>query len=376
MSDVASTPRETNGAIVRAQLQRILAAKAFSDSPNASRFLSYVVEQTLQGRGQNLKEYTIGVEVFERGESFDPRVDTVVRVEASRVRKRLADYYGSDRRDDAVRIDLPRGGYTPVFTKRAPNPVPFRNWKKFLIASGLVLAAVASVWIIRTVVNRAIANRLPLVLSVAVLPFNNVGGDAHDRVLCDGVLETLTTRLSEQEQLQTSFWVVDAADIRESGIHSPAEALRTFGVNLAVTGSIQRPKDMVGITVNLIDTRTRKHLGAKTILLRNAEFNALEDEVEAAVIGMLKLQIPPSRRTGLVARNTSEPGAEDFYLQGRGYLQRGPESAQNAASLFQKAVDRDRNYVLAYTALGEAYLQCMNPQRNEIGSTRQKRTSK
>ena len=94
---------------VRAQLERILASSAFATAKSARRFLRYVVEETLAGRGEQIKEYVVGVAVFGRGEQYDPRADAVVRVEATRLRNRLRDYYQNDGRAEPVAIELPKG---------------------------------------------------------------------------------------------------------------------------------------------------------------------------------------------------------------------------------------------------------------------------
>ena len=133
MPSAEPTPPNAAGvsaAAVRAELDKILSAQAFANSGRQSRFLRFVVEQTLDGRGPQLKEYPIGVEVYDRGEGYDPRVDTIVRVEASRLRSRLAEYYKTEGLADPLRIDLPRGSYVPSFTPivapAAPSPHAIR----------------------------------------------------------------------------------------------------------------------------------------------------------------------------------------------------------------------------------------------------------
>ncbi|HEX5961306.1 MAG TPA: tetratricopeptide repeat protein [Rhodanobacteraceae bacterium] len=96
---------------VRAELARVLASDVFCNAPILSRFLRYVVEQRIDGIETSPKEYTIGVDVFERGAGFDPRVDTIVRVHARRLRKRLKDYYEHAGRDDPLKITIPKGHY-------------------------------------------------------------------------------------------------------------------------------------------------------------------------------------------------------------------------------------------------------------------------
>ena len=86
---------------VRAQLERLLASEALATSSRLRRFLSFIVERTLDGEGQKLKEYAVGIEVFDRDDQYNPRIDSIVRVEAGRLRARLDEYLqsgGSGRR--------------------------------------------------------------------------------------------------------------------------------------------------------------------------------------------------------------------------------------------------------------------------------------
>lgn len=101
---------------VRAQLARLLDSRGFSRSERLSRFLAYIVEETLAGRKSRLKEYTIATRVYERSETFDPAADTIVRVEARRLRAALETYYEQEGAADAVRIAVPKGRYEPVFS--------------------------------------------------------------------------------------------------------------------------------------------------------------------------------------------------------------------------------------------------------------------
>ena len=119
-------PTEAAPETVLAELEKILSSNAFAHSERHSRFLRFVVEQTLQGKGDQLKEYLLGVEVFHRPPSFDPRIDSTVRTEASRLRSRLKEYYEGEGRDDPILIELLKGSYIPLFQKRdvLPNQIP------------------------------------------------------------------------------------------------------------------------------------------------------------------------------------------------------------------------------------------------------------
>src|SRR5580700_8214747 len=110
-------PREiqdSDGKIV-AQLDRILSSKGFRRADRLKRFLTFTVNETLAGHGEQLKEFVIGVEVFDKGPKFDPRSDPIVRVQARRMRGQLAHYYNDEGQNDEILIELPKGGYTPIF---------------------------------------------------------------------------------------------------------------------------------------------------------------------------------------------------------------------------------------------------------------------
>src|SRR5438874_12328879 len=109
------------------QLERILDSAQLAASPSLSRFLRYIVEETVAGRGGNIRESVLGVHVFDRGEDFNPRMDPIVRVQARNLRVRLARYYEGPGRDDKIRIELPKGTYVPIFhglTEEAPSAAP------------------------------------------------------------------------------------------------------------------------------------------------------------------------------------------------------------------------------------------------------------
>jgi len=119
---------------VRQQLRRILDSDVFRRSAQMERFLTLIVERSLLGHPEQLKEYALGRDVFHRGEDYDPRADAIVRVEAQRLRRKLREYYESQGTGDLVMIDIPAGAYVPAFRyvqlgpiTRAPDP-PVRNY--------------------------------------------------------------------------------------------------------------------------------------------------------------------------------------------------------------------------------------------------------
>ena len=104
---------ESDQKAIRHQLDRILNSGPFHQSQRRQRFLEYLVNETLAGRSDRLKGYNIALEVFDRPETFDPIFDPVVRIEAGRLREKLREYYETDGQSDPIRIDLPKGTYTP-----------------------------------------------------------------------------------------------------------------------------------------------------------------------------------------------------------------------------------------------------------------------
>lgn len=174
---------------VRAELDRILAAKGFTGAGRLSKLLRYVVEKTLAGKTDQLKEYVVGLEVFERDDKYDPRLDSIVRVEAGRLRSRLDEYYSADGAHSPIRISLPKGGYTAQFTRHAaPHPAASsvaapvdatprrRSWVTMPLAATLIVTVAAMVFWLGSRDRHPPPDLRP---TAAVLPFeaNMIGGD-------------------------------------------------------------------------------------------------------------------------------------------------------------------------------------------------------
>lgn len=120
----ASAVPEIAAQSVREQLAKILAGDAFTDSERMRRFLLLVVEEKPKNSPGRLKEFVIGVEVFDKKPPYDPRLDPIVRVEARRLRVKLREYYETQGRIDNILIDLPKGSYSPTFSLRSASAAP------------------------------------------------------------------------------------------------------------------------------------------------------------------------------------------------------------------------------------------------------------
>src|SRR5579863_9296920 len=109
----------------QAQIQRILQSKAFRTSEVHKNLLSYLADKSLAGEADGLKEYTVGLDVFAKPSSYDPRQESTVRMHVGRLRQKLAEYYRTAGVDDAVIVDLPKGGFRVTFEPRpVPEPLP------------------------------------------------------------------------------------------------------------------------------------------------------------------------------------------------------------------------------------------------------------
>src|SRR6266852_4966170 len=119
---------ESRSGVIRSQLEKIISSAGFARNERLSGLLRFVIEQELDGKGDQLKESIIGVEVFGRRPDYDVRQDSVVRTEAGKLRARLAEYYVAEGAADGLIIELPKGGYKPAFRRlekaTAPVPVP------------------------------------------------------------------------------------------------------------------------------------------------------------------------------------------------------------------------------------------------------------
>jgi tetratricopeptide (TPR) repeat protein len=139
----------TEPSAVLHEVERIASSRPFRSSASLVRLLRFLVAETEAGRGDRLKEYTLGTEVFDRGEGFDPRVDTIVRVQARRLRAKLTEYYGTEGQHDPVVIRLAPGSYVPAFELQPPigvrRPTLRSQWPLRALAAGtLVLCAMTA----------------------------------------------------------------------------------------------------------------------------------------------------------------------------------------------------------------------------------------
>jgi len=235
-----------------------------------------------------------------------------------------------------------------------PAPTPARATGRRVAMVAVLLVALAAGW---GPLRRALRPPLPEQKQLAVLPFNSAGDDAEGRAFAEGLVETLTSKLTQLERFHGSLWVVPASEVRAAAVTSAAAARRSFGASLVVTGSVQRAGDLVRLTANLVDAGSLRQLRAVTVDARRDELTLLQDGLTERVAAMLELEVSDEARRVLGAGTTSIAGAWELYVQGRGHLAsyENLASVEKAIAAFQQALQRDPGYALAYAGLGEAH---------------------
>ncbi|HSU30830.1 MAG TPA: hypothetical protein VLJ11_06315 [Bryobacteraceae bacterium] len=140
--------RPASSSAVRVQLSKVLESAGFVRAPRMRRFLEYIVQETLAGRANQLCEYSIGISVFGRDDSFEPGLDPIVRNDARRLRQKLVEYYVGphEENDSQVRIEIPKGGYVPVFNTISHAQISKRSEQYRLSIKLIRIADGAEIW--------------------------------------------------------------------------------------------------------------------------------------------------------------------------------------------------------------------------------------
>ena len=225
------------------------------------------------------------------------------------------------------------------------------------LAVALVLASAAIA--ARSRISRWLGIGQPPVaqMHLAILPFTPASNDPNSRAFAQGLTETLAVRLT---QLTSSYplQIVSPREISADEIRTAEQARKNFGVNLVLEGNLRQSSDLVRVSYSLVDTTRLTQLRADTVTVSAGNPFEVEDRVLESILTQLGLELKPRERLTLFTHGTQQPGAYDYYLRGRGYLQEyeRPENLESAVTVFQNALKNDPNYALAYAGLGEAHL--------------------
>lgn len=322
---VASVPMSHRITVdcIRTQVARILSSRTFMRSERLARFLRFTVDQSLQGNAASLKEFVLGIEVFDKGENFDPRMDPIVRVEARRLRYKLRKYYETEGREDLLLIELPKGSYVPVVQE--------------------LDSAVADK-------GRADGRQ-----SIVVLPFVNLGSEGEDEYFSDGLTEELISALTKIESLRVVAW--NSAFQLKGKVRDTRRIAEQLDVDVILEGNVRRSGDSLRITAQLIRTSDGSYIWSDSYERGVRDVFAVQDEISAAVGDVLRLKLGGTASSLTAGKHTESLEAYHLYLKGRYYWnKRTEESLLRSIEFFQQSLAADPQYAPAYSGLADAYI--------------------
>ena len=311
---------------VRNQLARVVNSPGFVSSARLCRFLTHIVNRTIDGDIDSLKEFSIAMEVFDRSSEYDPNVDAIVRVEARRLRAKLKAYYEDGPGTvDPVLIGLRPGSYVPVFRWLDAQPAKHREEIGSAPAPGRQC--------------------------VAVLPFVNMSPEPEQDYFCEGITEEITNSLTRVSGLnviaRTSAFHFKGAsiDIREVG--------QRLGADLVIEGSVRKAGEQLRITAQAIQTESGHHLWSETFRRELKDVFAIQEEIAQSVADLLRLHIPE-------VQGADRPSAPDLdaytrYLRARFLIhQQSPETLRAALEQLRRLTEIYPGYALAYSGMAAA----------------------
>jgi TolB-like protein len=325
-SPASSTADPVPATAVRDQLVRVVNSPGFVSSTRLCRFLTHIVNRTIDGDIDSLKEFSIAMEVFDRTSKYDPNIDAIVRVEARRLRGKLKAYYEDGQGTvDPVLIGLRPGSYVPVFRWLDAQPAKHREEIGAATPPGRIC--------------------------VAVLPFVNMSPEPEQDYFCDGISEEITnslTRVSGMKVIaRTSAFHFKGAnvDIREVG--------QRLGANLVIEGSVRKAGEQLRITAQAIQTESGHHLWSETFRRELKDVFAIQEEIAQSVADLLRLHMPGVEG----AVRPSAPGLDAYtkYLRARFLIhQQSPETLYTALEQLRKLTETYPDYALAYSGMATA----------------------
>jgi len=305
----------------RKQLARILASRTFHQADRLKRFICFVVEETISGRGTQLKEFLLGMEVFGKDARFDPRTDPIVRVQARRLRVRLARYYSEEGQEDDILIELPKGGYSPVFKRHLPPP--------------------------KRLATAALVGRN----TVVVIPFTDYSPQGDQAFFCKGMAEEIIQTLMRLTNIRV---VSPGSQTGSEGVSDPRDAADRLNAAITITGSVRRSHDEFRITTHLIDGAGGRYIWTDTVDRRMDDIFAIQEEVAAAVAEKLAAEFS-GEWAAKGQKPTGNLAAYNLYLQGRYHMgQRTEEGLRLAVEFFERAIVEDEHFAEAFCGLADA----------------------
>lgn len=369
---------EAEAIAIREQLSRMLQCDLFAQANRQCRFLNFIVEATLSGQAERLNQFMIGVDVFDRDESFDPVTDSIVRVEAGRLRSKLNEYYAGIGQDDPILISLPKGGYGVLIqiksgqeATRAPTSERISKQPKtslIVLVVGLIIGGVYVGFFMPANIETTgdLSNALQTQNAdntsesvvqlikrqaekpiIAILPFDNMSTDPAQEYFSDGITEDIITDLSIISGLtviarhSTFVYKGKSFSIREIG--------EKLGARYVLEGSVRKDGNRLRITTQLIDSLTDTQIWANRYDRNLDDIFAIQSEVSRMIVNALEVKLTDLEQKRLGHKGTDNTEAHDFFLRAREqfYLFTG-EDINNSINLFSKSIDLDPLYAKAY----------------------------
>ena len=343
MTSLATNWNASDQALLNTCLDKLLLSPIFDKSPRQQDLLRYLVKETLAGNAQRLKGYTLGVEIFNRGADFDPNLDAIVRVEATRLRNKLREYYDTLGMQDNVRIELPKGAYALEITLQQNHMTDIvlnQNLNQSLDQSASTTPASTP---------RLIEDRP----SLAVLPFTNIASDNAKEYFADGVVDSLISMFSRLSGL----FVISrqSAFTYKNSIKTSEQIANELGVRYLLEGSVQHAGNQVRVTAQLVDTQNGGHIWSDRYDRELKDIFALQDELTQNIVSVLQIKLDGAEAALFGIQETKSIGAHDYLLQAiathRKYTEK---TTKDAIALYNKALASDPNYAAAHAWLARS----------------------
>ncbi len=271
----------------------------------------------------------------------------------------------ADLKADLKRLkrDIVTGKITPVPIKKTlsrtlPNILP----KLILPSVGLV--AVLLIFLFVPTLRQSVSNWLSSAVKpgeggLAMLPLNIVASNPADRAFCEGIVESISGKLSLLEQSHRKLWILPSHLVRELNINSVSKAQPASGVSHVLTCDIHRSSDTVSLFFNLYDAKTRRRLNPTLdINDRIANIGTFQITAIEKLAQQFNIKLSPRDLQIISVGDTTIPGAYESYIQGLGYaIKSMNDDLDNAIQVFNKAIELDSSYGMAYACLGKVYLE-------------------
>lgn len=355
---------------IRQHLRRVNGSPEFAPTPRLARFLSYIVETAVAGETDRIKESLIAVEVYGRRPDYNPQIDSTVRVEAGRLRARLSQYYASSGAGDRVRIQVPKGGYVPVFetvapyTEAVPGPeaplVPPKPPARAIGRRrvGIAAAFFGIVGIAFGLTRYRSGKELPID-SVAVLPFVSLDSGAATERFSDALTEEVTTAMGRSSaglrvagRSTMARYRQASVDVRRVG--------KEHHVRAVVEGSVRRESGRVIVTAQLIDTTNGYQLWADRFESDAGDVAGAQSRVSARIVaGADRVfrarhaqQAEPDMQTMEMYHRAVE--LLRIPVHKNGYPEKVPETVLESARLFREVTRRSPAMGKGWAGLAEA----------------------